>query len=233
MSKSRPRFSLSHAAFALLATIGSGCGSAPELETSGRAVGLQILSVDETFDGKSYSELSAAWWQWAFSMPLGQHPLVPEAKTGCEAGQQGSVWFLGGSFSQLATGEIRRECGVPRGKALYVPMLNAVAYDYPAGSYTEAQLRDRVSQTLERGMDVFAELDGVPVKASQLPPQDSGPFAITVPQGGIFKTPAGVHERGVDTGYYLLIHPPTQGRHTLTLHARVPRMDVSYFLTVE
>src|SRR5713101_9232359 len=51
--------------------------------------------------GMTYGEWSAAWWQWAFSLPVDHHPLFDTAD--CSAGQSGKVWFLGASFAPSVT----------------------------------------------------------------------------------------------------------------------------------
>ena len=78
--------------------------------------------------GHSYGEWSARWWQWSYSLPTTHHPLFDTA--GCEAGQTGKVWFLGGTFTLIQQGNevvgvAERTCDVPAGKALFFPLLNA------------------------------------------------------------------------------------------------------------
>src|SRR5439155_9382309 len=81
--------------------------------------------------GLSYGEWSARWWQWAYSLPVDHHPLFDTAD--CSAGQAGRVWFLGASFAPSISdgGQIvaiaTRDCRVPTGTALFVPVLNAEA----------------------------------------------------------------------------------------------------------
>ena len=64
--------------------------------------------------GLTYGEWSAAWWQWALSLPVGAHPLFDTAD--CSAGQSGKVFFLGGTFvtttdpSGTVVGEAERDC---------------------------------------------------------------------------------------------------------------------------
>src|SRR4051795_4739769 len=39
--------------------------------------------------GATYGQWSAAWWQWALSFPLSDHPLDPARDQPCSAGQSG------------------------------------------------------------------------------------------------------------------------------------------------
>jgi hypothetical protein len=73
--------------------------------------------------GYGYSEWSARWRQWALSLPMGRNPFFDEV--GClngDQGQEGPVWFLTGVFNE--TGIAVRECTIPAGKSIFLPVLN-------------------------------------------------------------------------------------------------------------
>ena len=79
--------------------------------------------------------LTARWWQWVISIGQSENPLLDPTGADCAVGQEGPVWFLGGTFGGPAT----RSCTVPAGKALLIPVLNvldgAVAFDCePSGA---------------------------------------------------------------------------------------------------
>jgi hypothetical protein len=49
--------------------------------------------------GKIYGEWSAAWWQWAVSIPASESPVLltdDDLNFDCSLGQHGPVWFLAG-----------------------------------------------------------------------------------------------------------------------------------------
>jgi hypothetical protein len=69
----------------------------------------KVIAADSVAFGRTYSEWSAAWWQWAFSIPVASHPLFDNGD--CNIGQSGPVWFLGGKFcpsGQTCTGSATR-----------------------------------------------------------------------------------------------------------------------------
>lgn len=97
-------------------------------------------------------QMTAAWWQWAVSIPTSVHPLryYPDTDVGavdpssvdCMVGQHGDVWFLGGKFKQVDVSppgdaqtarqtanttepDIIRECEVPLGMPILMPVFNA------------------------------------------------------------------------------------------------------------
>src|SRR5262249_37694812 len=65
------------------------------------AKGSGILPPGSRPYGKSYSEWSAAWWQWALSQPVTGHPFVDDPAFDVAAGQSGQVWFLGTPFGTV------------------------------------------------------------------------------------------------------------------------------------
>src|ERR1017187_7062008 len=87
----------------------------------------KVIDRDSVAYGRTYSEWSAAWEQWSYSIPVAQHPLFDNGD--CSVGQSGPVWFLGGKFCPNVgagcsyTG-IVRSCNLPSGKALYFPVFN-------------------------------------------------------------------------------------------------------------
>jgi hypothetical protein len=78
--------------------------------------------------GQPYGPSSARWWQWVFSLPVHDaqnnfsHPLLTSGAVNCAAGQSGNVWFLAGN---LSGGPTVRNCSIPQGTALLLPVLNA------------------------------------------------------------------------------------------------------------
>src|SRR5208337_1677970 len=59
----------------------------------------KVMDRDSVAYGRTYSEWSAAWQQWALSIPVANHPLFDNGD--CSVGQSGPVWFLGGKFCAL------------------------------------------------------------------------------------------------------------------------------------
>jgi hypothetical protein len=110
------------------------------------AVSTPVLG-NEGEDLEITPELTAQWWQSVFSIPSSVHPFSQKATdpTGadyCMVGQQGETWFLGGIFkvvdispasNQAQSGEneettpviITRNCEIPLGKTILIPVLNA------------------------------------------------------------------------------------------------------------
>src|ERR1019366_10633013 len=84
--------------------------------------GPKVIPPEYVAFGRTYGEWSAAWWQWAFSIPVASHPLFDNGD--CSTGRSGPVWFLGEKFCMPSSpagcsGTVTRSCSVPASKALF------------------------------------------------------------------------------------------------------------------
>jgi hypothetical protein len=203
--------------------------------------------------GKTYGEWSAAWWQWCFSLPTGGHPLFDTADG--SAGQNGPVWFLGGTFG--TSGTRSRECSVPDGKFLFFPLINNWAdnTDCPQDSFTEAQLRALVKANQDQATNLSCTIDGVPVAGLSDPLHTayraiSPVFTYTIPGSDNLlsylglacytdaaSTPILVDADAVADGVFLLLPPLEAGPHTIHFTGAIGdppsfSQDITYNLTV-
>jgi hypothetical protein len=210
----------------------------------------KVFDRDSVVYGRTYGEWSAAWWQWAFSVPVDKHPLFDNGD--CSVGQSGPAWFLGGSF--VSNVDVRN-CTVPGGTALYVPILNGEDSSLeealgngcskpPVSGVTIADLRPCAASYIA-GATVSFDIDGVPVHdvADRFHVQ-SVAFGFTMPDNNFLATadgnPAylkGTYFPSVDDGYYLMVAPLPPGHHTVHFHGSVPSsaftLDITYHLTVQ
>lgn len=182
--------------------------------------------------GASYSEWSARWWQWVYSIPADHNPVVDTAGENAAQGQHGPVWFLAGNFG----GTTVREVTVPSGKALFFPVLNQNWVQFPTDPpYTIPELRALVRPFMDNAT-LSCVIDGRAVKNLPLYREDSVVFTTTVPDGNLLGLPAGAYAPCIDNGYYLMLEPPRRGRHTIHFTGTNSdgsfTLDVTYHLTV-
>jgi hypothetical protein len=185
--------------------------------------------------GKSYSEWSGAWWQWALSLPIEQNPFFDE--TGCANGangQSGPVWFLTGVISVSGTAE--RECTVPAGKAIFFPIINvecSTAEPPPYHGDDEAELRDCANGFLFETL--IAEVDGVPVPDLDRYIVNSPLTDVLLPENNALWVSAGPAQL-VANGAYLMLAPLSVGEHLVHFSGTFPdfsfTLDITYHLTV-
>jgi hypothetical protein len=201
-----------------------------------------ILPINSAPNGKSYGAWSAAWWQWALSIPETQNPVTDSTGAFAAVGQSGPVWFLGGTFGNSVT----RTVTVPAGKALFFPVHNwlfgASVFDcepsVPGVTCDVPTLREKAAAAATSVQILEASIDGVPVnniRDHRAISPDA--FSVTFPEGAVFGFPAGTFSPHVADGYWLMLAAPTPGQHTIRVRALSPDYgvdnEVIYILTVK
>ena len=194
--------------------------------------------------GKTYGRWSTAWWQWVFSLPANNSPILDTGD--CSAGQSGKVWFLAGAFAPTT---VTRQCTIPPGTALFFPLANAWADNTGCPSYTTftaQELADMAKGFVDSAGAITCTIDGVPVQGVANAAQSRyrvGPqvfkytlaqtdnilanyFGATCIADGTVVTPA------AEDGVYLMVAPLPAGSHTI--HFTVQGfLDITYVLTVQ
>jgi hypothetical protein len=200
-----------------------------------------IVPINASPHGHSYSELAAAWWQWALETPASQNAVLDTTGASCASNQSDDVWFLAGT---LFGGPVTRTCTVPTGTFLFFPLANVFYGAFltdPPETRTEAFVRSQTTCIL--GTDLQVEIDGLPVTMPEQYLTESPLFTVHFPTDNVFGlTAADVPELTldptVDRGYYLYLHPLSPGAHTIHFQTAPgsalcgPTQEVTYNLTV-
>jgi hypothetical protein len=193
-----------------------------------------VLPIQAHAFGKTYANWSAAWWQWALSIPADNHPLTDTADV--STGQKGAVWFLGGYFGSTTAA---RHCTIPPGKALFFPILNvecSTVEPPPFFGADEEELRANAKAFVDPATDLFAEVDGVSIQNLDQYRTQSPLFSFDAPQPNVLGVAGPIQGESVSDGYYLLIPPLPVGEHTIHFGGTFPQfnftIDVTYHITV-
>ncbi len=210
--------------------------------------GPKVITSDSVAYGRTYSEWSAAWNQWALSIPVPNHPLFDHGD--CSVGQSGPVWFLGGKFcanndNTCGYSNVQRACSVPRGKALFFPVIDsedsAVEENDPNKPINDMRVFTESMVNLAANLSV--EIDGaaIPHLQDRFRVQ-SVVFGFSLPPNDLFSAvygrpfPQGPQYPAVDDGVYVMLSPLPPGPHVLHFHGSVPAwnftLDVTYLLNV-
>lgn len=195
--------------------------------------------------GGYYDQLIIAWWRWALATPASVNPLLDPPSARCDAGiQPRNLRFLGGTFTGAA-GEVVRHCTVPRGTALFFPILNGVwastpepnpGCDIPADPWYGSRPGDPAYRQFIRDIYIPAgknpgnppgsltlSIDGKPIKwLEKLYTRSSVFFNAVLPDDNIFDDLLGANcfnrifvTPNVGFGYHVLVPPLPPGEHTL------------------
>jgi len=182
-------------------------------------------------DKNDLEQLTAQWWQWAFSIPTPQNPFLDPNGGNCMIGQRGSVWFLAG-------GTATRNCSVPEGATLFFPVINQVGYNSPncqqgPENLSVKELRKATSDFINsvKLTDLHVELDGRAIYRFDRVQSDV--FSLALPSDNIGGCPPGIYSPAVDDGYYVKLDPLKVGPHRLRIRVTAPfSLDVTYNLTI-
>jgi len=174
-----------------------------------------VVSPNENYRGKDYSEWSAKALKTALELPLDGHPaLDTNPNFDASYGQRGNVWFLGGPF-----GTVERTVTIPANKALFFILLNAEcsSLEPPESGFhgdTEAAQAECAKFYSDHIVNLFFMVDNEPV-------QNLGDFRFVSPQIE-FDAPTpwlfgdtGGHGTSVADGYYVMLRPLERGEHTI------------------
>jgi hypothetical protein len=190
--------------------------------------------------GKTYGEWAAEWWQWVFGLPPGVNPAMDSNGEFCAVGQRGDVWFLAGSFGAEAV----RKCTIPRGKALFFPLINTF-YGAFLSDPPETTTKEFIREQVDCGIpsELVVEIDGFTVKNPFKYLEKSPFFDVKLPEDNILGVGEDVIPQlllcpSADKGYYIFLEPLSPGEHkihwkaTWTCPSGDSSQDITYDLTI-
>ncbi|MGA8759446.1 MAG: hypothetical protein WB611_24665 [Stellaceae bacterium] len=186
-------------------------------------------------------ELTAAWWEWALSIPNSANPVLDGSGDYCMVGQRDPIWFLAGSFSGTP---VTRTCSIPETVSLFFPVINNVQFDSPnvCGQGPESipvkQLRKNVAAVIDDAYAISVQVDGFYISKTSVQRLQSPVFWTALQAdnffGGSPSCPAGIYSPTVSDGYWVALNPLKRGPHTIHFHAESQgfAQDLTYNLTV-
>lgn len=171
------------------------------------------------------------WVRWANAQPDADGAVADPTGEKCGMGQQGSVWYLAGTWG----GAVERECDIPNGKKLVFPLVNTWCVFppefYPDAASIEADLpyvEDWFDEIRSNACGLTLRIDGQEVRPSFAElEQDfhisvSEPFEIDLHDEhwapDVF---AGGEMPAVGTGYYAVVNPLPPGDHVIELGGEI------------
>jgi hypothetical protein len=105
-----------------------------------------VLPPNSSANGRSYSEWSAAYWQWLFAQPVDGHPGVDSPDFDVTDGQSGRVWFLTGPF-----GTVDRDVTIPAGTSLFISLICVEASSLEEPPFYGATYADQLAIVVDCG----------------------------------------------------------------------------------
>lgn len=189
--------------------------------------------------GASIGTWAGRWWQWIFSVPLDEHhPFNDSTGANCGQGQSArQMWFLAGVSN--TGGEVGRGCEVPKGRAIFFPVLNtecSTLEKEPFYGEDAAALKACAESFVME--DMYAQLDGADLNMATV---TSDVYDFTVTEGwniaGYFEgADVGDTGQSVASGTHVVLPPLPPGTYTLEFGGYFPlwdyQLDITYRISV-
>jgi hypothetical protein len=174
---------------------------------------VNILPPRSKLAGLTYGDWAASWWQWILSIPQKHSPAKDNDGKDCAQKQSGPVWFLAGTFDSKPAAE--RTCAIPAGKAVFFPIITTEKsyVEFPEFK-SEAELRSRAEDAIDRVKNVWARVDGTPIENLHQYRVKSHLFSITYVENNVIGLPPRNSE-AVAEGYYIMLYPLSTGKHDI------------------
>lgn len=159
----------------------------------------------------SYSDWTAKWWQWAYSVPSDRNPSYDDTGKYCGENQESQVWFLTQAYEHPVT----RTCEIPQGTALLITLLNSeCSYAEFPFLKSEQELRDCAKTMQDIVVGMHAMLDGNDIPNLESYRVQSGLFNFTLPENNILNLTSQTTQ-SVSDGNWLFLKPLPSGIHEL------------------
>lgn len=161
----------------------------------------------------SYSDWTAKWWQWAYSIPQERHPSYDDSGKFCGENQKKPVWYLSNSYEF----PVIRTCEIPSDTAILVPLLNSeCSYAEFPMLKTEQELRECVKDMQDTVGKGHAFLDGVNLSSLIEYRLQTDLFNFTIPQNNILNLTSQT-TKAVADGNWLFLKPLHTGTFELKI----------------
>jgi hypothetical protein len=180
---------------------------------------IETFSTESKPYGLTLEEWAAKWWQWAYSQPKGNNPLVDD-KTGklCKTGQDNeNVWYLAGTL--VNNSNVERFCTIPLGKAILFSVLVAECSILKSNWWSNLvgnSMEDLWKICDAQIVKLDTKVNNQPVKPVYV--KSSKMFELVFPPNNI-KNVEPMKTQAVNKGYWLMLNPLTEGEHNITSFA--------------
>jgi hypothetical protein len=194
-----------------------------------------LYSIDESPFGISYSTWIASWMNWTHGISSEEHPRDMAERT-CNVSQTWKdVWFL----PDILAGNIIRECEVPFGKAIFVPI--TVGWQSQAESEEfqgrpveeiEDELIKNAFYCNNHNVERAVEIDGKTIQGLEgdtpYRTNTTGLINLAYGENNIYDVKGPVVSPAFAEGWFLFVKPLPQGDHTIKIHSKIANpTDVS------
>jgi hypothetical protein len=189
----------------------------------------RVIPPNSRVQGLTYGGWMAKWWQYAFSLPASENPIVGATDPAS------TVQFVGNVGLVLADSVAQEQLTltVPVGTKLFLEVLGSecsTLEEAPFDGGNEAGLIESAQALLP--VDLEGSIDGVALRNLGAYIRLSPLYRFTLPDDNILGVAAGSGQ-SVASGAYLMLAPLTPGVHMIHLHGYIPLVDFTADRTIE
>jgi hypothetical protein len=190
----------------------------------------ELFQTDSSPYGRTYVKWTEKWWQWVFSIPKDQSPIIDRTGKNCAICQKGPVWYLGGTTG--STSHAIRSCVIPHRKSILFPI---IVSQFSRSEKPNLNYRQLISYTA-KDIDHFSLLqviidDIFLTDLSQYRIQSY--FNLDLIDNNIWGIKPGPTKAASD-GFWIFLKPLPLGEHIIKFQGIEPnfRTDVTYNITI-
>lgn len=201
---------------------------------STKLTGINHLDVFQTNSrpyGQSYVKWTENWWQWAFSIPKDQNPIIDKTGENCSKGQDGPVWYLAGTTGD--TSHAHRSCIIPREKSILFPIIVSQFSRSEKPTMTHRELVRYAAKDIDQASFLEVIIDNLHLTdLSKYRVQSY--FNLDLVEGNIWDIKPGPTMAASD-GFWVFLKPLRVGRHTVNFQGVEPnfKTGVTYNITIK
>jgi hypothetical protein len=175
-----------------------------------------IFPPDSKPYGLAYTDHAQNFWQWLLSIPASQNPTEDLTGERCMNGQENSnssVVYL----SPSPGGKAERECIVPTGKGLLIPVMVMEISDKEAPGSTVEDLHNAATKDQDGVNSLYLNVDNAEYTFDDLTNYriHTNVFEVVWPDNGAFGVREGGPSNAVADGHYIITEPLTSGNHSI------------------
>jgi hypothetical protein len=199
-----------------------------------------VVEPHGTVAGKTLGEHSAAWWQYVFSVPGPDNPLLDDTGAKASINQSGPVFYLVGKTDDGSGNPIvvNRTVAVTDKQYLFFPLINIETDNiFETTPKTDAQLTADAKANIDGVTTLHAKIDGVDVPDLFSHREVSPVFSYTLPEDNIYDAlgapeAAQTVSPAVSDGFWLMVAPLPAGTHDINFGGLQAGTDPDFTLDV-
>jgi hypothetical protein len=190
----------------------------------------EVYQTDSEPYGTSYVKWTEKWWQWAFSIPNDQNPILDKTGQNCCKGQNGPVWYLAGTTAE--TSYANRSCVIPHEKSILFPIIVSQFSHAEIPLMNIGELKRYAAKDIDQTSFLEVIIDNIPLN-DLLNYRIQSNFNLDLVEDNIWDVKSGPTEVAAD-GFWVFLKPLTVGKHTVSFQGIEPnfKTKVSYEVAI-